>query len=591
MSQFKYVIWKRIRWFFMICFFILVMIFYFSEKGEERIIPDINDASKIKSSEQTSVKKFTDSQGRFRIPDSRGSVFQNAMTLYAQAPGYMPGFCTITNMSPDIPPVFIKMRKGVRIHGTVYSSSHEPVSHAEWEIRNVNSKTQPTGHNRYTDARGRYDKVVTHNWIGEEVYVYVFSQKYGYGMVVLKIPEDGGDIERDITLCPGISVTAWVLDQYGEGIRGHEINARTSEMSGYVFSCFRRTDIEGSAVFDNLPKALFEFSIKDLRNDLTKEIILKETLDLSNVDSSREFIFSLDKPGDTLRVVSGSVTDDEGNPIKDVLVDSYALMKETKTDAEGQYRIEATSSEDMKEPRIEFSKTGYLRFRRYFKPDQVEDHLDVIMKKAFSTVFYGTIVTRNGEIPTEAEIEVWGSIHLLDFRRVSLGKGGTFEFRVDSRKYSGLDRVRLYSNDPSNMNMETGTYYYIKAKDYVHGSGCSQAIKSVGGDSVGPFEIILSWGMLKGYLRDGKTGDAVSNGLISSYELSSMHYDIYNMKKEGSGTYTYSDQSGYFEISPLPPGSSKIYFYHPDYWIQERIAPEIKQENLEVRFPGRKNYK
>jgi len=531
----------------------------------------------------------TDSQGRFCIPDSRGSLFQNAVSLFAQAPGYMPGIQNIRYTSPKSPPVIIKMRKGVHIYGTISSSSGEPATNADWEIQKANLQIQTLRHSHHTDSQGRYEDVVMPEWIGEEVCVYAYSPKYGYGMDAFQIPEQGMDIKRDITLSPGISVTVWVLDRNGEGIKDYEINARTPEKGGNGLPCSLRTDIEGCAVFKNLPQSLFEFSAHDPLNDPYKQNILNTTLDLASVAGPQEIVFSLDNPEETLRVCYGSVMDDQGNPLKDVLVESFSLRKETLTDTEGGYRIETISSEEKREPEINFSKTGYFVSGRSFNPLEKEDRLDVVMKKQDSQVFFGTIKSSSGEIPTEAEIEVWqknegNAHHHLAFKRVSLMQGGAFKFNISTERDMELSPFSTTIDfNPDNTGI-SGIWYYIKAQDYVHGSGRSQDIKAVGGGSIGPFDINLSWGKLKGYLRDGKTGNAVSNGLISSFELSSWNFDFIETKIWGSGTYTHSDQTGYFELSPLPPGCSEIYIYHPEYWIQEKTAPEITRENLEVEW-------
>jgi len=509
----------------------------------------------------------TDSQGRFRISDFRRLLSQNLINLTAQAPGYTLTFKTIRNISGKIPPVVLKLPKGACVFGTIYSSSGEPVSRADWEIQEVNWQVQLTGHNPPTDTQGRYEDIVTLDLLGKQVYIYAYSPKYGYGVDVFYLPEEIWEMRRDITLSPGVSVTVWVLDKDGAGIKDCEINARTWEKCGNALSCSLHTDVEGCAVFGNLPKSLFKFAANDHRNNISKT----RTLDLTSIESPQEIVFSLDEPEEVLRVVYGRVTDEQDNPLKDVLVESYFVRKETLTDSEGQYHIEMTSRDEMSGSEIGFSKTGYTMHTRDFNSDQKEVRLDAIMKKQDSMVFFGTILGRCGDIPTEAEIDIWmkdenNALLPLDFKRVSLIQGGAFEFNFDPMYY------------------KVGRTYFLKARDYVHGSGRSQDIKDVGNRSVGPFEIVLSWGMLKGYLRDGKTGNTVSHGLISTLEIDGGNYDCFETRTWGSGAYTMSDESGYFELSPLPPGSSLIYIYHPEYWIQKKTSPEMTLENLEMEW-------
>lgn len=505
----------------------------------------------------------TDPQGRFRILDTGRLLSHSLINLSAQAPGYTSDFKTIRNISDDIPPVVMKLRKTACVYGTIYSSSGEPVSHANWLIEVANTQYNGTSYNPPSDEEGRYLEYVPTDWLGKKVYIYAYSPKYGYGYEVFSIPKDIQTLKKDITLSSGVKVLVMVLDKQGEGIKDCQIMGQTWKQNEFALYHSVETDIEGCAVFENLPRSLFNFYARDQRRNLHKT----KSLDLSSADGPQEIVFSLDEPEDVLRVVYGRVTDEQGNPLKDVVVQ---IEKEVLTDPEGSYRVEINSG-DMDVHMASFSKKGYAFEYESIDRDKKEVRLDVVLKKQHSMVFFGTMVTKKGDFPTEANIEicmkdenndVWG----LGSQIVSLKQGGVFEYGLDPRYY------------------QAGRIYFIKARDYVYGSGRSQDIKDVGNRSLGPFEIVLSWGMLKGYLRDGKTGNTVSHGLISTLEIDGGNYDCFETMVRGSGTYTKSDVNGYFELSPLPTGTSEIYIYHPEYWIQKKTSPEITGENLEMEW-------
>lgn len=506
----------------------------------------------------------TDLQGRFRILDTGTLSFPNQINLSSEAPGYAFAFKTIRNISYNIPPVVLKLRKSARVYGTIYSSLGVPVPNAMWQIQLLSTQQHSTSVLPFTDDQGQYEEIVPIDWLGKQVYLYAYSPKHGYGYDVFTIPEELREIKRDLTLSPGITVTVMVLDKQGEGIKDCTIHSKTWKQNETALSHEMDTDIEGCAVFENLPQSLFEFYAHDHRNNLSKT----RTLDLTSLEGPQEIVFSLDEPEEALRVVYGRVTDEQKSPLKEVLVESYFVRKETLTDSEGCYRIEMTSREEMSGSEIGFSKSGYVIHTRSFNSDQKEARLDVVMKKQDSMVFFGTMVTRKGDFPTEADIEICmkdenNAVWSLGSQMVSLFQGGVFEYRFNPMYY------------------KVGRTYFIKARDYAYGSGRSQEIKDEGNASLGPFEIVLSRGMLKGFLRDGKTGNTVSRGLISTLEINRGNYDRFETRTWGSGAYTKSDENGYFELSPLSLGSSEIYIYHPEYWIQKKTSPEITQENLE----------
>jgi len=508
----------------------------------------------------------TDPQGRFRILDNGRLMSRTIINLSAQAPGYASAFKTIRNISDNIPPVEMKLRKTACVYGTIYSSSGEPVSHVNWMISDGYAQYNGKGYNPPTDEQGRYLYYMPTDWLGKKVYICAYSPKYGFGYDAFSLSGEPGEITKDLTLSPGVKVTVMVLDKQGEGIKDCQIMCKTYKENEFAMFNSIETDVEGCAVFENLPRSVFTFYTQDFRRKLFKT----KSLDLSSADSPQEIVFSLDEPEEATRVVYGRVTNEQGNPIKDVVV-GMELLNEVLTNAEGFYRIESNSGY-MKEHSVSFSKEGYELDIQSIDQDKKEIQLDVVLKKQNSLVFFGTITSRKGNFPTEADIEICtrdenNSVWVLCSRLLSLKQGGRFEYNLDP----------IYHYQPEST-------YFIRARDYVYGSGCSKEIKDEGNGSIGPFEIALSWATLKGFLRDGKSGNTVSHALISIIEINRNNYDCFETSARGSGTYTKSDENGYFELSPVPSGSSEIYFYHPEYWIQKKNSPEITQENLEKEW-------
>jgi len=204
--------------------------------------------------------------------------------------------------------------------------------------------------------------------------------------------------------------------------------------------------------------------------------------------------------------------------------------------------------------------------------DVREIEINTVLEEQEPFVIFGNITGQKGEIPTEAEIQVFirekdrESKWCHEYKWMSLKQGGAFEIELEQDIY------------------REGNSYSIGAKHSIYGVGHSQEIMAEKSRSLGPFDIELSWGKLKGYVKDGKTGQSIGDVLISTQELERSNIDIKYYSSNNIHVYTISDENGYFELSPVPIGGNDIYFYHPDYWIQKKNAPEISAEHPEIEW-------
>jgi len=502
----------------------------------------------------------TDQQGRFRIPRCVDSHSTGNMCIIVEAPPYYsPSRRNIKDVSKHIPPVTIKLDKGISVQGNIYSSSGEPVSQALVQIYHKGSSLKSS--QILTDNKGRFQLVLESQWLGGKANIYAYSSNHGFTIDTISIPDSTKEIiSHDLNLSPGIPLTVVVKNQKGQGIKDCLISVNTWKEREFGFFTQQYTSIEGRAFFDNLPH--YKFRIDTSKSNTRMEG--SKQLDLTNAEGPQDILFTVDEKEYNLIMIYGTVIDEQKLPLKDVRVYRAFSTQEVHTDTEGKYRIEFLSTPDCG---IMFSKPGYSTLEKYYNRREKEFRVDTVLKKG--DLMFGTMRALTGESPTEAEFQVFmrergDTIVPIDFRRMSLKQGGTFEIELIPGHY------------------DLNASYFISAKHQSLGAGHSQEINAEGRHSLGPFEITLSRGMLKGFIRDAKTGDPVTNAIISAYPF--QNYQFQNKDSQTLYTKTQSDENGYYELFPLDLGSRDIYFYHPEYWVQKQVSPEIKGDNLEQEW-------
>jgi protocatechuate 3,4-dioxygenase beta subunit len=510
---------------------------------------------------------LTDNQGLFRIPNCsiqfpRGS----SMTIWADVAGYVDNYARIDKLSLQTPPVTIKLKKGIHFLGTIFSDSGEPVNNVYWELLLNDDRF-----NRYTDSSGKIDEMIPSEWAGEKPCLFAYSPEHGFSLEYIDFTVSGKEVKHDVILSPGIPVSVIVMDGKGKGIKDCEIKAQSRGKSGFNFEREEYTDSEGIVNFKNLPKLLFSFMAT---HQIFKPYKSKD-LDLSGLDGPQEIVFSLDEPEEIEHIIHGVVTDQDGKLLSDVKVELGYPDSEYLTDLQGKYRIEIVKSENWVHA-INFSKKGYGKVREHEHIDREKDvreiEINAVLEEQEDFVLFGNIKGQKGDIPTDAEIQVFirekdrESKWCHEYKWMSLKQGGAFELELDQDIY------------------REGNSYSIGAKHSIYGVGHSREIMAQKSRSLGPFDIELSWGKLKGYVRDGKTGQSIGEVLISTHELDRTNTDNNYFWSNDVHSYSRSDENGYFELSPVSIGGNDIYFYHPDYWIQKKNAPEISAEHPEIEW-------
>lgn len=501
---------------------------------------------------------LTDHVGRFRLPNCAACFPRDTISFKVEAKGYVPLHERLENLkAASQAPIILKIREGLRFHGTVLSKQGDPVPEALIQIQNSSSYSRLKFPDA-TDLSGCFEEFLSSKWLDTDLSFYAFSPDHGFGMETLRIPKDSSEWKQDITLSPGIDLNVYVFDEQEQGVRDCVILAGCWKEKEYSFRKVLYTNPDGSAFFRNLPPREFRITARMDAIGLMKS----KELDLGDESAPRELVFFLDEPE---KIIFGNVKNEQDQPLEGVRVTLGSRL--THTDQEGKYRL--CSIEEYPSG-IKFELEGYGKETiRNIKGDKKEVRLDVVLKKQDDYVFYGRIVTMENVAPPEASLEV--------FRRRGERCRGFSNAGTKSLK-NGRFEIRVESN-----RLKKDASYFIKARHPVYGAGVSPELELDDNTRVGPFDISLSWGTLKGYTRDAKTHEPVEDVLISTREIESHEIQFPNRKNDPA-LQIRSDQGGYYELSPVPFESSTISFYHPDYWIQKKRSPEISSDNPEVSW-------
>lgn len=505
----------------------------------------------------------SDSEGKFFFKDC--IISYPMFNIVAEAPGYSPGEEIVNIKGPEIPPVEIRMKKGLRVCGRVLTQNGKAADGAILEIN------PDTGNSKKVVIKndGVYEAFFDPEKTQKGIYFEARHPEMGYATDWIKPPERAMKVEHDLTLSPGETVEITVLKN-DQGVRDIRVHLSAWKKEEYGFRIEQYTDDHGRTTFRNIPpvEVRIEPSLQ------VKYARKWEIIDLSRANGQvQEVVFRLDEP---VILIHGKVTDEEKNPLEGVRVQSGQSDDSVVSGPEGAYRIQVNGSFGQ----LNFSLDGYQSFSElFFVPkDKEEIQIDVVLSdkededETPHIILFGKIHAGGKDVTGAMTLEVYytedGREHSIYHYPVTMGPAADGWFEVELENHE-LNEKREY---------------YIYARNNRFGAGMSQKMKPSPDGRTGPFDINLAWGSLKGVVRDEQTGEPVPGVVIAPGKENRMDMEQAFMFPRLKDDWSQSDDSGYFELSPVPYGKTTISFYHRGYWHQMLTSPEVTKENPEVEW-------
>lgn len=498
----------------------------------------------------------TDSQGMFRLDEcSPRSFIKNAIDINVFATGYFRESSRIYRPDWKNPArIEIRLKKGICITGTVYGSDKIPVPRALLMFCDNDEKLRKN--NSFTDGDGYYSICFHPFKTGAEIFITAYDPEHGFALDRITLSNETEEMKRDIFLAPGVDVNVRVIDENDLGMKDFTISAKTAYNEVPVFDRVLYTDFDGAALFANLPHLPLEFIAVNYPRNITQV----KKLDLRNVIEPQELIFKTDEGEFS---IFGFVTNEEGNPLKDVDIRAWGAGK-IVTDEKGYYALKLNKPDYMEQEKttpIFFSLQGYETKREKVKLQEKRIPLDVVMQKQEAFILFGNVKAQDGTVPSE--------VFLLPMSDKGGAIGNASFFAPSSDGYFEIDLSLYYSK---------GDGYRIMALHSSLGSGVSAQIMAEKRGRLGPFEITLQWGILKGFVRDADTGDPIHDAVLSQVE--GRNEDLWKDKI----AFVKTDEKGFYELAPLPFGKSEIYVYHSSYGKKILTSPDLTETKPEAEW-------
>ena len=422
------------------------------------------------SSDPISHAVKTDAEGRFLLENCLPlSFYGKEIRLKANAERYRRISKDIyLHEKIDLPPVEIRMRKGIAVHGTVFGPEGNPACGAKvrlmWKEKGFDHIIKS---DTISDQSGQYHIVIYEYCEKEEMNFLAYHPDFGFAILTVVVKSENGEFHQDLFLESGALVKVKVLDDDSRGVKGFSVRAEATLKRHVEFKTSLVTDYKGVANFANLPCGLYVFKVENIiyRYGHNKKINLEYAGD------KKELTFHL---SDADFRVFGVVTDEQRNPLPGVSVMSTYYGEKVKTDDSGHYDLGLYTGE-RDQITFAFMLDGYAEERTKLKIEGEARPLDVVMKKQEPFILFGTVRASDGTIPAEVYIEIFKDGRRTVWTRGTYSLTGNGGFEIQLRQFE----------------FKIGSVYKVMASHPELGKGASNTLVAKEPGRLGPFEITL----------------------------------------------------------------------------------------------------